>query len=522
MSRPVHPKPLQAYVEHLGELCLHRSGPTDCEVTGASVDSRTIQPGEIFCAIPGAREDGASYVEMAARAGARAVVAERPLPVPAGVTFIEVTDAYAAAGRLAEVAHDFPARALRLIGVTGTNGKTTCASLLRDIVQRAGTRAGLLGTIHYVTGCEDLPAQRTTPPAPAYQKLLRDMVDSGLDTAIIEVSSHALDQHRMGRGQFAGAIFTNLTRDHLDYHRTFEDYYQAKKRLFAEYLLPGAAAVVNADDPFGARLASELTDCHAPVTVSTFGETEADYGIRDVALSVRGCTCRLTGPDLSLHLQSPMIGRHNVSNITASSVMALRLGVEARAIAHAVHDFSGAPGRLQPVRSSGGFTVFVDYAHTDDALRNVLRALSALRPARLVAVFGCGGDRDRTKRPLMGAAASSLADMIYVTTDNPRTEEPVDIIAEVMSGIPGKTPCETIVDRREAIRAAVRGAAPGDIILVAGKGHENYQEIKGRQYPFDDISEVRAAMQEAEVPPLRAEAGRTHTGGRTGCTDSSQ
>jgi UDP-N-acetylmuramoyl-L-alanyl-D-glutamate--2,6-diaminopimelate ligase len=320
------------------------------------------------------------------------------------------------------------------------------------------------------------------------------MLEGGCGWAVLEMSSHALVQRRAGTARFAGALFTNLTGDHLDYHQTMEAYFAAKTLLFTEYLGPGAPAVVNVDDPYGRRLAELLRSAGGGGPVVTVGNSAADIAWQDVQLGFGGCRFRLQlGADMAM-IDSPLIGQHNVANLTCAAALAYACGVPAATIAQALHDCRGAPGRLEVVTSPRGFAAYVDYAHTDDALENVLKALRLLRPRRLVVVFGCGGDRDRTKRPRMGAVAARLADRVFVTSDNPRTEPPEAIIAEILAGIPAGTDLHVDADRRRAIRQAVADAGEGDLILVAGKGHEPYQEIHGVKHPFDDLCEVRKAM----------------------------
>ncbi|OGV65170.1 MAG: UDP-N-acetylmuramoyl-L-alanyl-D-glutamate--2,6-diaminopimelate ligase [Lentisphaerae bacterium RIFOXYB12_FULL_65_16] len=500
-------KPFHAYLEHLAGLdpvVLNSAQPT---ILGATSDSREVRPGWLFCAIPGSRQDGTEFVAAAVQAGAVAVVAPRPVPVPPHVALVQVRDAYAAAGRVAEVLHDFPSRSMRLFGITGTKGKTTCAFLLRAILTRAGIRTGMIGTVVYDVGSRQIPADRTTPTPFEVQALLAEMRDTGLAAAVIETSSHSLHQHRMGAARFAGALFTNLSGEHLDYHKDMNSYFEAKKLLFTEHLAPDAPAVVNLDNEWGRRLARDLRDTGSasqPVShgvLATFGvHRNADFRTTYVRTSVTGSAFTLKSASDRLRLPSPLMGRFNVSNIAGVATLALRLGIDPETIAAVVHEFHGAPGRLQRVDTDRKFAVFVDYAHTDDALLNVLSTLRALKPKRLVAVFGCGGNRDRTKRPRMGRVAAELADVVIVTSDNPRDEDPREIIREIEAGIPPGTASHVAVDRREAIRLAVRDARPGDLIVIAGKGHEDYQEIKGEKFPFDDTCEVRTALTELGSP----------------------
>jgi UDP-N-acetylmuramoyl-L-alanyl-D-glutamate--2,6-diaminopimelate ligase len=498
---------LQAYLEHLAPLTLAFRGDPATPIAGAAADSRAIRPGWLFVAIPGRHDDGAKYLPQALAAGAAAVVAVTELEVPAGVALIRVSDAYAAAGRVAEILHGQPGRDLCLFGVTGTNGKTTTAYLLRAILAVAGRRAGMIGTVVYDTGGgAPREADRTTPTPFEAQALLAEMRAHGLRDAVLEVSSHSLAQRRLGAARFAGVIFTNLTGDHLDYHHTMDEYFAAKQLLFTEGLPPGAPAVINTDDPWGARLAATLAALPTPAAprVIPFG--------RDAAARAGAHLCELrTGADGTtvtlefaagvlpgdaasrrVELQSPLVGVFNAYNLAGAAVLALAAGVPEAAVRGALATCTGAPGRLEPVRALAGWTAFVDYAHTDDALDNVLRTLRDLRPRRLIVLFGCGGDRDRSKRPRMGAVAARYADVIVLTSDNPRTEDPAAILRDIQAGIPTGIPCQVLADRRAAIRAAVAAAGPGDFLLVAGKGHEPYQECNGVKTHFNDREELES------------------------------
>lgn len=486
--------PLSDYIRSLG-AAVAVAGPTNLMVTGIAVDSRLVQPGFIFCAIPGQKDDGAKYVAAALAAGAIAVVSQAPAAVPAGVTLILVANANHAAGRLAATLYGQPTRRMRLLGVTGTNGKTTTAFLLNRLCEKAGEIAGMIGTVQYSYGTTVIEADRTTPPALAIQALFAKMADAGVQTCILEMSSHALEQQRLGDAQFAGAIFTNLTGDHLDYHGNMENYYAAKKRLFCECLAPRGIAVINAGDTYGARLCQELRAERPDLRLVSFSlEPGASWRIANVVFRLDGGEFTLEGPGKRLQLRSPLIGWHNAENITGMALLALILGYPESLIRETVQECAGAPGRLQPVVSPKGFAAYVDYAHTDDALKNVLQALRKLNPVRLTTVFGCGGDRDNTKRPRMGKVATSLSDKVIVTSDNPRTEDPETIIDQIVAGLPAGASWRRLADRRAAIRMAIGEAVPGEIILLAGKGHENYQEIQGQKHHFDDAEEVRAAM----------------------------
>jgi UDP-N-acetylmuramoyl-L-alanyl-D-glutamate--2,6-diaminopimelate ligase len=490
---------LHNYLEALGPFCLEWDGDGSLPIAGAAADSRAVRPGWLFCAIPGAREDGTRYVPDALAKGAVCIVAERPIDLPPGTASILVTDAYAAAGHIAELAAGKPAERLRVLGVTGTNGKTTCAYLLRRMLREAGRAPAMVGTVEYDLCGEVLPADRTTPTPFELQDLLSRAQANGAEDLVMEVSSHALAQRRLGGMAVAGAIFTNLTGDHLDYHRTFPEYYAAKRLLFTENLAPAAPAVINTEDEYGERLHAELTAEGRVRPLAVGRNPDADIRIGKMKTGLHGISFSLTLPDADLHLSSPLIGRHNVTNLAQAATLAWAIGVPIAAIERAAKECIGAPGRLQAVPAPGGYVAYVDYAHTDDALKNVLRALRQLKPNRLLLVFGCGGDRDRTKRPRMGKEAAKGADLVFVTSDNPRSEDPEAILDDIEAGMPRSHHHVRLADRRAAIHAAIAAAQPGDVVLVAGKGHEDYQEIKGVKYPFDDVLEVRAAIDERGI-----------------------
>jgi UDP-N-acetylmuramoyl-L-alanyl-D-glutamate--2,6-diaminopimelate ligase len=468
----------------------------DLPVSAIVYDSRRAIAGSVFVALRGLKADGTQFVGQAIERGAIAVVAESEPPADVRTPWIAVSDARLALALLADHFFDHPSRTLRVIGVTGTNGKTTTAYLLASILDAAGLNAGLLGTVTYRVGDEEREASRTTPEAPDVQQLLREMIERGNRSAVMEVSSHALALKRVDGMRFAAGIFTNLTRDHLDFHEDMETYFAAKRRLF-ELLPDDAPGVINIDDPRGASL---LEVCRRPVT---FGITKpADVSPGSLDITLRGLSFEVRTPRGTIALTSSLVGRPNVYNILAAAATASALDVPLEAIQEGVRALSGVPGRFQVVSAvDDPVTVVVDYAHTDDALRNLLETARPLAPRRLVTVFGCGGDRDRTKRPLMGMVAARLSDVVVITSDNPRSEDPQRIIDEIKRGIPaasqstGREPdIRTIVDRREAIEQAVELAQTGDLVLIAGKGHEKYQHIGSRVLPFDDVEVARAAL----------------------------
>jgi len=469
----------------------------DAEVADVQIDSRRCGPDSCFVAIRGAAEDGHKYIPAALAAGASAVVCEDPSAAGASGACAVVDDARAAAGPLAQAIRAWPVRQLAAIGITGTNGKTTVAHLISAVLVEAGLRPARLGTITYETGVRTVQASTTTPGPVELAEMTAEMVSSGRTHLVMEVSSHALDQGRTGGLDFAVGVFTNLTGDHLDYHETMEQYLAAKRRLF-EQLGPDATAVINRDDPAGEVIAAATRG-----RVILYGlDGSAELAGRIEASDVTGARFTLSCGEASVAVATPLIGRHNVANCLAAAGACVAVGVDLPTIASALAKVRWVPGRLQPVPGDAPFRVFVDYAHTDDALANVLGSLRPLTRGRLVVVFGCGGDRDRTKRPRMAAVAGRLADRVVVTSDNPRSETPESIIAQIVTGLdqPGLAKTTVEPDRRAAIGLAVDEAGPGDVVLIAGKGHEDYQEIAGRRTHFDD-AEVAGQC-------LRAGAGR--------------
>ena len=463
-------------------------------VSGLAYDSRTVKSGDVFVALKGLHADGTAFARQAIDRGAAAIVSEQPAPDGVHVPWAIVGDARLALALLATTFYRDPSREMRVVGITGTNGKTTTAYLLAGIFEAAGIRCGVLGTVAYKIGDELREATRTTPEAPDVQALLREMVDRGCGACAMEVSSHALALRRVDGMTFAAAVFTNLTRDHLDFHADMDDYFRAKRRLF-EMLPRNAPSIVNADDPRG----SSLSDAGGrPLTYGM--QRRADVQSGPVSFSLDGLQFDVATPRDTLHVRSKLIGKPNVYNILAAVATATALDVSSEAIEKGLRTLDAVPGRFQTVSGpNDDVTVVVDYAHTDDALRNLLETARPLAPGRLITVFGCGGDRDRTKRPLMGAVAGRLSDVIVITSDNPRSEDPARIIEEIQRGITPDTRRErqsllTIVDRRQAIARAVEMARAGDLVLVAGKGHEKYQVIGDRTLPFDDVAVAREAL----------------------------
>jgi len=478
-------------------------------VTGVTHDSRAAAPGMVFVAIRGQRTDGAAFAHAAAAAGAVAVVSEDEAPADFPAPWIQTPDARLALAELSALVHDHPSDALTVVGVTGTNGKTTTTYLLASVFDAAGLPCGRLGTVTVRTGpkpTDEVEASHTTPEASEVQRLLREMVTRGCRACAMEVSSHALVLHRVASTRFAAAIFTNLTRDHLDFHGDMASYFDAKCRLF-DLLPPGAPAIINIDDPRGAELATRVS---RPVT---FGiHKQADVRPESVQLSLDGLAFNVTTPTGTLAVRSSLVGWPNVYNTLGVVATAISLGIAHEAIERGLANLEGVPGRFQVVSgSTDDVRVVVDYAHTDDALKNLLETARPLTHGRLITVFGCGGDRDKTKRPLMGAVAARLSDLVVLTSDNPRSEDPTRIIDDIKRGIvpppdpnaPKRvgTPLLVQMDRRIAIEQAIRASRAGDVIVIAGKGHEKTQTIGDRVSPFDDVEVARAALNQRRAAP---------------------
>ena len=452
-------------------------------VSGLTMHSREVRPGFVFLAIAGTHQNGLTYVDDAIRRGAIAIVAEEAVRAPAGVTVLKVKNCRLAAAKLASTFFGDPSRHLRVAGITGTNGKTTTAALLKAALEQHGISTGMIGTIAYEIGNRSISATRTTPDCVTLQHLLSGMVKSGCKAAVMEVSSHALVQQRTADVDFDAVGFTNLTQDHLDYHETMEAYFDAKASLFRA-LPAGRVGVVNVDDPWGARLAAEPLACDI---LRTGVSADADVAVSVHATSLEGSRITLSSPWGTYEAVIQLAGKHNVSNAVLCFAMACAMGVPADTVAAGLCRVHQARGRLQRISSTAPFAVFVDYTHTDDALRCVLQELRRYTPGKLRVVFGCGGGRDRSKRALMGGAVHAHSDVTYVTTDNPRNEAPAAIIEDILQAFPADACVTSEVDREAAIRLALFEAAPGDTVCIAGKGHETYQEVEGRMLPFDDV-----------------------------------
>ena len=463
------------------------------EVSELAYDNRAVTPGTLFFCVSGFTRDGHEFAPDAIARGAAALVVERPLDL--GVPEINVPSVRAAMAPAAAAFYGDPTAQLATIGVTGTNGKTTTAFLVHALLEADKRQTGLLGTVKSVIGGTERPVERTTPEAIDLQRTFREMLDGGDVACAMEVSSHALELHRADAIHFAAAIFTNLTQDHLDFHGTMEEYFQAKRLLFTARR-PGIA-VINVDDAYGARLAGEI-----PGAVTFAVDRDADYRADAVETHLGGSRFTVHGPDGVTQLSSPLPGRFNVYNVLGALAAARAVGVPIEVAAAAIETAGHVPGRFQPVDAGQEFAVLVDYAHTPDSLENILRAARGLAMesdgARVHVVFGCGGDRDRGKRPLMGEIAVRLADRVIVTSDNPRSEDPEAIIEEILAGTGPEI--EHDADRRAAIQAAIAGARPGDVVVIAGKGHEQGQEFEGgRKIPFDDITVARETLEAVRI-----------------------
>lgn len=467
----------------LQELFITFCGSTEWSGGRICVDSRKVAPGDLFVAIPGVNVDGAKFIDEAVAQGAVMVVAEDiPPNLPMHVNVIIVTSARIAVARLWKYFYGAPNELMQLFGVTGTNGKTTTVFLIHHLLEHSGVECGLLSTVYYRIGKKQIPSTQTTPEPETMFRLLAQMREEKLTAVAMELSSHALSQNRVCELRYRAAIFTNLSGDHLDYHKNTENYYQAKKRLFTELLASEGVAIINIDDSAGKRLINEL-DCRI-ITMGT--DSNADWVISDTGVIVNG---------VNYLIDWPLPGSYNRYNFVAALIAVNDFGIALDKLLSTLIFPVRVPGRLEEFYSSLGVRFVVDYAHSDDALRNVLQALRPTVSGKLIVVFGAGGNRDHSKRSRMGAVAGELADEVIITSDNPRFEEPETIIKEILSGIPEGKNCHRYVDRSEAIREATKIATPGDTILVAGKGHENYQEIKGVRYIFDDRAIIKELIE---------------------------
>lgn len=478
---------------------LSSKGDLERPISGLAMDSRRVMPGNLFFALPGRRADGNSYIDEAIQRGAVAIVGEKiPAGTAARVTYIQVADARRSLALVAQRYFNFPDKSLDLVGVTGTNGKTTVVNLIKHLLATPVQRVGLIGTVNYDLGNRIVPSYRTTPESLELYGMLAQMRDAGCRQAAMEVSSHGIDQHRVLGMNFGVAVFTNLTRDHLDYHQTMEEYFTVQCRLFTGAAAP-RAAVINLDDPHGRQLATVVPK---QVKVITFGESpEAVVRAENVRLNFKNTLLRLVWPEGSIELESPFIGRYNVSNLLAAFAGCYALGRDPSVIAARLKSFGGVPGRMERIEEGQPYNVLVDYAHTDDALHHALGMLRAITPGRLLVVFGCGGNRDRSKRARMTAAVQEFADHAWATADNPRAEKLAQIFADMQPGVKDAAKIAFVEDRRRAISLALDAAREGDCLLIAGKGHETYQEFADTIVPFDDRQVVRELIGIKSIKP---------------------
>ena len=495
------------------------SGWREREVRDIAHDSRKVKPGSLFVAVRGFHSDGHQFISQAIQQGAVAIVAEKQAgsPVPADTPLLIVDDSHRALALLANAFFGHPSRRLTLIGITGTNGKTTTSYLVRSILEAAGHTAGLIGTIDYRVGDKVYPAPNTTPESLELQRLLSEMAGLGVSHCVMEVSSHALALGRTLGCEFAAAAFTNLTQDHLDFHEGMDAYFQAKLRLFTG-LFPEAWAIINIDDARGVEI---VRNTHARVITTGFSELANVRPAGAIRHGINGLMFDTASPTGTIPVDSPLVGRYNISNILTAIGIGTALGMNADTIARGLKDMKAVPGRMEKVDEGQPFGVVVDYAHTEDAIGRLLESVREVTARRIITVFGCGGDRDRTKRPRMGAAAIAGSDVVIITSDNPRTEDPLSIIRDIEQGLaergartsvrdaaqqtaPRKKPYAVIPDRHEAVAAAVGLARPGDVVVLAGKGHEDYQIVGEKKIHFDDREvareEIRKRLgQESEV-----------------------
>jgi len=478
------------------ELSAEMFGGGDARAIDVTHDSRQVRDGTVFVAIKGSTVDGHRFIDEVARRGAVAIISEFYRPEAFEGAWIKVPDARAALAKAAAAINGYASHDLNLIGITGTNGKTTTTYLTFAFVEAAKRKAAMLTTVEYRIGDRTVPAIRTTPEASDTNRFLRNALDEQCTVAVMEASSQAIDLHRCDWLRFRVAVFTNLTRDHLDYHEAMEEYFDAKRKLFDGRLgeRPGSS-VINVDDEWGRKLADDLrAEGERVVTTSQLGE--ADLSASGIAVSlVRGTAFKLKTPAGVRSVTSPLVGRPHVYNILSATAAALEIGVDLDEILAGIETCVGAPGRFERVEHAGNFAVIVDYAHTDDALLNTLKTANELTTGQVITVFGCGGDRDKTKRAPMGEIAGRNSDVVIVTSDNPRNEDPMRIISEIERGltVAGK-PYEVIPDRREAIHRAVALATDDDVIIIAGKGHENYQVVGSDKFHFDDREAAREAL----------------------------
>lgn len=482
-------------------------GNTDAMISDVTADSREVRAGSLFICLDGAHVDGHRFAASAAEKGAAAIVAEKEISVPDGTAVIYVKDTRRAMEDITPYFFDYPSRSMRMIGVTGTNGKTTATHIVSHVLARAGAKTGVIGTIHMLIGDKEYPTHNTTPDVVDLERMLAKMRDAGVTHAIMEVSSHSLVMGRVEGVEFDNASFTNLTEDHLDYHKTMDNYAAAKALLFAKVSAAGQtkgrkSAHINADADYADTMAAAVTDkVLCPVTTYSI-EKPSDLKAKDITFNANSSEFTVSFGGKDYPVRTNLVGRFNVYNALTAIAVCLGEGLPMEEILAALADFHAVPGRFELIDEGQDFTVVVDYAHTPDGLENILKTAEEIRRGRIISVFGCGGDRDKMKRPIMGCIGARYSDIVIVTSDNPRTEDPDTIVSEVAAGVaeiaaekPGFS-YEVVVGRRDAIRRAIELAAPGDIVMIAGKGHEDYQILKDRTIHFDDREEARAALKD--------------------------
>lgn len=469
------------------------------EINGIFYDSKQLKPGGLFFAIKGTKLNGQNFIDEAIERGAVAVVSEDDFITYKNVCKVKVNDVRKSCAVVADNFYQHPSQKLNVIGITGTNGKTTTLHLIEAVLRQTGKNCGTIGTISYNVGARSIPATNTTPSAIMIQMFLHEMVKVQIPYCVMEVSSHSLHQFRVDGIIYKSAIFTNLSSEHLDYHQDIREYFAAKRRLF-EMLKEESQAIVNADDPFAKQIIEATR-----AKVLTYGiKAPADLIACEIKSSIRGSSFKVKTPKGTLDLKTALIGEYNIYNILAAVSLAVSEGIDFEYIQEAVQNFKGTPGRLQKIDCGQDFSVFIDYAHTDDALAKVLGALKKLTKKRIIAVFGCGGDRDKTKRPRMGRVAAELADFLVITSDNPRSEDPRSIIEEIVKGLPdGFKKYKIFLDRKKAIETSLEMAEDGDMVLIAGKGHESYQILKDTVVTFEDGKIAEEILESSRTMPVK-------------------
>ena len=459
-------------------------------IRGIECDSRKVEKDFLFVAVSGVKKDGAQFIDEAVSRGARVIVGEKSRDFPGGVSFVTVAQSRLALAQLAAAYYGHPSQQMKMIGITGTNGKTTSSFLIEHLLMKANKKTGVIGTVNYRYGGRVIPAVETTPGALRIQEMLCQMQKDGCEVVAMEVSSHALDQHRVSAVDFDAALFTNLSQDHLDYHGTLEHYFECKSRLFLE-LDADRVSILNADDTWAMKLREKTAS-----RILTYGiHAPADFKAQNIRSNGDFTFFKLAVQGKVFSVELPLIGLHNVYNFLGSLATVSCLGADVERAVRAVRDFKGVPGRLEAVKCGQDFSVFIDFAHTPDGLENLLRSLLPCKKNRLIVVFGCGGERDKTKRPEMGRIASRTCDFVYVTSDNPRSEDPKTIAQEVQSGFPKNfKKFAVVLDRKKAVRQALLSARTGDIVVLAGKGHETVQVVGDQHFPYSERAEAERVL----------------------------